>query len=76
MDLVIFLYNQYASDAKYTGKQRIVVIPQSYKGVPVTEIRSNAFAHNEYSKRVFIPSTLNFKECKGGGRNGQPESIH
>lgn len=58
MALEMFVYKRYASVAKYTGDDKFVIIPQQYNGVPVTEIRAYAFAHNTTLAGVFIPSTL------------------
>lgn len=58
MSLEIFTYKRYASVAKYSGNDKFVIIPQQYNGVPVTEIREDAFARNDAIEGVFIPSTL------------------
>lgn len=77
----IYVYKRYAAVAKYTGEDRLVVIPKYHKGVPVTEILPNAFAHNDHIEGVFIPDTMQrvgsdaFANCRklcyiGSGASG------
>ena len=58
MQFEIFTYKRYASIAKYYGDDAYVIVPQQHNGVPVTEIRSGAFANNQNVVGIFIPSTL------------------
>lgn len=58
MDLEIYAYRRYAAVAKYNGTDGIVVIPQTYTGVPVTEIKNAAFAGNSHVREVIIPKTM------------------
>ena len=53
MALEMFAYKRYASVAKYSGNDKFVIIPQQYNGVPVTEIRADAFAHNTAVEGIF-----------------------
>lgn len=57
MELEMYAYRRYASVAKYCGNDRFVVIPQTYKGVPVTEIKEGVFADSAV-EAVIIPPTL------------------
>lgn len=69
MALEIFAYKRYASVAKYRGKRRYVVLPHTYKGVPVTEIREGVFRGTEV-EGVLIPTNLQmigasaFQDCR------------
>ena len=60
MEFEIYAYKRYASVVKYVGKDRIVVVPQTYKGLPVEEIREEAFVRNEQLEAVFLPPTVRF----------------
>ena len=57
MELEMYAYKRYASVAKYSGRNKLVVIPPEYKGVPVTEIRDGVFADSEV-EGVIIPPTM------------------
>lgn len=69
MELEIFAYKRYAAVARYNGDSSYVVIPQNYKGVPVTEIRDGAFAGSSV-EGVIIPPSLQtigadaFADCR------------
>ena len=43
---------------KYNGKSTRVVIPETYNGLPVTEIGSSIFVFNDYVKTLDIPSSV------------------
>lgn len=58
MALKFFAYKQYAAVSGYTGQERYVQIPREYEGLPVTEIRDEAFARNNTIECVFVPLTL------------------
>ena len=78
MSLELFAYKRHAVVSKYKGEDKYVIIPQEYKGVPVTEIMAGAFANNRTLEGVFVPKTLqiiesnafadcwNFKFISGG----------
>ena len=57
LELEMYAYRRYASVAKYCGNDRFIVIPQTYKGVPVTEIKEGVFA-DSVVEAVLIPPTL------------------
>ncbi len=79
MGLEFFAYRRYASVSQYSGNERIVVIPEKFKGVPVTEIREGVFAHNNHIEAVVIPKTLQiiedraFEGCRNLKYVGYPE---
>jgi len=58
MEFEMYAYKRYASVVRYVGKDRMVAIPHQYKGLPVTEIREDAFARNSQLEAVFMPPTV------------------
>lgn len=64
MDFEMLAYKRYAAVGRYTGSDADVTIPSTYKGLPVTQIREGAFAHNDHIRHIAIPRTL---ESVGAG---------
>ena len=56
--LKIYAYKRYAVVAECMSPEPCVMIPATYKGVPVTEIRERAFFGNTYVERVILPETV------------------
>ena len=52
------VYTDHVAVKKYTGDERIVVIPNVFAGKPVTEILPYAFSGNEDMETVVLPDIL------------------
>lgn len=64
----LFIFGQNSDGASYTlvaytGVDRRVDIPDTYKGCPVTIIGDWAFKDNPYVETVYVPSTVTYIEA-------------
>ena len=56
MPIQFFRYKKNAHLAKFSGNETHVVIPAEYDGVPVTDIREDAFSGTDVQS-IVIPET-------------------
>lgn len=52
------VYTDHVAVKKYTGDERIVVIPNVFAGKPVTEILPYAFSGNKNMETIVLPDIL------------------
>lgn len=66
---------------KYTGKSKVVNIPDSIDGMPVDTIGNGAFEYNKHIVKVTIPDSIKsigdsaFGECKSLQNVNMPSSV-